>query len=133
MSAAANKAIVRDYFAKMVSGDTRLPDLLADDVRWFAPPSGELGGMYDGKEAVLGLMSQGVGLYDADVPMVLDIEQMVAEDDWVCVQLVLEAKTAKGEDYRNHYHFAFQLRGGKLTYVKEYLDTQYAHEKLFSS
>ena len=62
----------------------------------------------------------------------LDIQQMVAEDDWVCVQLVIEAKTAKGEDYRNHYHFAFQLRDGKLAFVKEYVDTKYAHEKLFS-
>jgi ketosteroid isomerase-like protein len=60
------------------------------------------------------------------------IEQMVAENEWVAVQMVLSARTARGEDYRNHYHFAFQLRGGRIVLVKEYVDTLYADRKLFA-
>jgi len=41
-------------------------------------------------------------------------------------------RTAKGREYRNHYHFVFKLRDGKIRAVKEYVDTQYAHQVLFS-
>ena len=47
--------------------------------------------------------------------MVIDVEDMVAEGNSVCVQFVLSAKTAKGRDYRNHYHFVFKLRRGKIS------------------
>ena len=131
MTTAENKAIVRAYFDKMTSGAVDLPDLLADDVTWWVPPSSKLGGTYEGKAAVLELMGSGVDLYDADTPLDVEIEQMVAEDDWVTVQTTITGKTARGEDYRNHYHFAFQLRDGKIVLVKEYVDTLYAEQKLF--
>ena len=82
-------------------------------------------------DAVLGLMAGGVGLYDASTPMQIEIERMVAVGDRVCVELVLEARTARGEDYRNHYHFAFRLRDGRICAVREYVDTLYAQRKLF--
>ncbi|NQZ98609.1 MAG: nuclear transport factor 2 family protein [Myxococcales bacterium] len=131
MTTAENKAIVRVYFDKMTSGAVDLPDLLADDVTWWVPPSSKLGGTHEGKAAVLELMGSGVDLYDADTPLDVEIEQMVAEDDWVTVQTTITGKTARGEDYRNHYHFAFQLRDGKIVLVKEYVDTLYAEQKLF--
>ena len=33
-------------------------------------------------------------------------------------------------DYRNYYHLAFELRGGRIARVKEYVDTAYANERL---
>ena len=132
MSAADNKQVVRRYFEAMRTGAAELPELLSDDVSWWAPPSSELGGLHAGKPAVLRLMAGGTDLYDASQPMQVEIEQMVAEDDWVSVQLTLEARTARGEDYRNHYHFAFRLAEGRICEVREYLDTLYAQRKLFS-
>lgn len=132
MSAADNKRVVRRYFEAMRSGAPELPDLLADDVTWWAPPSSELGGLHSGKPAVLRLMASGTGLYDLDHPMEVGIEQMIAEDDWVSVQMTLEARTARGEDYRNHYHFAFRVVDGRIREVREHLDTLYAQQKLFS-
>jgi ketosteroid isomerase-like protein len=79
---------------------------------------------------VLALMSQGVDLYQP--PLSVEIEEMVAERDWVCVQLVIEAKSAAGLPYRNDYHFAFRLRDGQIAAVREYVDTQYAAETLFT-
>ena len=40
-------------------------------------------------------------------------------------------KTASGEPYRNHYHFFFRIRGGRILSVKEYVDTLYAQRMLF--
>jgi ketosteroid isomerase-like protein len=133
MSAAKNKEIVRRYFDAMRRGDPSLPDFLSDDVTWWVPASSEMGGTHEGKQAVLGLMAGGTDLYDTSTPMRVEIEAMVAEDDRVCVQMTLEARSARGEDYRNHYHFAFRLREGRICEVREYLDTLYAQEKLFGS
>jgi ketosteroid isomerase-like protein len=131
MGAAENKELVRRYLAAMRAGDPGLPDLLSDEVSWWVPPSSAFGGTFEGKQAVLALMARGIGLYDTSAPMELHIEEMVAEGELVCVQLVIEARTARGEPYRNHYHFAFRVRDGRICAVKEYVDTLYAQRKLF--
>jgi ketosteroid isomerase-like protein len=147
VSTSENKRRVRDYFDAMGRGDSSLPDLLTEDVTWWAPPSSELGGIHEGRDAVLRLMGSGVGLYDRDTPMQVDIRSMVAEGDRVCVEvdirsmvaegdrvcveMTLEARTARGEHYLNHYHFAFRLRDGRICEVREHLDTLYAQRKLF--
>ena len=131
MSAEANKAVIRDYFERVQRGDPAVADLIADDASWWVPPASPLGGVYEGKARVLELMGSGVDLYDPAVPMQIQVEEMVAEGEWVCVQLVIEAATASGEPYRNHYHFAFRLRDGKIIIAKEYVDTLYAQRMLF--
>jgi len=131
VSAADDKRLVRRFFDAMRSGDPGLPDLLHDDVTWWAPPSSALGGLHAGRPAVLALMASGVGLYDTRHPMNVEIERMIAEDQWVSVQLTLAARTARGEDYRNHYHFAFRVQDGLICEVREHLDTLYAQQKLF--
>ena len=132
MSIDTNKALIRDYFARMSSGDPTIPDLLAEDVTWWVPQSSPLAGLHEGRDAVLALMGSGVELYDANSPMEVDIEEMVAEGDTVCVQTTISAKTAQGEPYENHYHFVFRVRGGRIAAVKEYVDTLYVDRMLFS-
>ena len=129
MSSEDTKAVVRRYFELMKSGSRALPELLADDVSWWAPPSSPLGGLYEGKAAVLGLMAQGIGLYDG--PLEVTIESLIAEGDQAAVQVVIDGRTAKGEPYHNFYHFAFRVRGGLICAVREYVDTLYAQHKLF--
>ena len=130
MSIEQNKALVREYFRRMQAGEPTVAEMMADDITWWVPQSSELGGTHRGKAAVLELMGKGVDLYQ--LPLEVEIEEMVAERDWVCVQLTVTAKTAAGRPYRNDYHFAFRLRDGKLAAVREYVDTQYAQELLFS-
>ena len=127
----ANKEIVRRYLRAMSSGDPSLPELLTDDVTWWVPPSSPLGGLREGKESVLELMASGAGLYDPSVPFGIEIEAMVADDEWVALQMVMTARTAKGRAYRNSYHWAFRIRGGRICAVKEYVDTLYAQRTLF--
>ena len=56
---------------------------------------------------------------------------MIAEGPRVAVQLVIDARTARGEPYHNHYHFAFEVRDGRIRAVREYVDTLYVQQKLF--
>jgi ketosteroid isomerase-like protein len=124
-----NKALVREYFRRMQAGEPTVAEMMAEDITWWVPQSSELGGTHRGKAAVLALMGKGVDLYQ--LPLRVEIEEMVAERDQVCVQLVVEAKTAAGLPYRNDYHFAFRIRDGKLAAVREYVDTKYASDLLF--
>jgi ketosteroid isomerase-like protein len=124
-----NKALVREYFRRMQAGEPTVAEMMTEDVTWWVPQSSELGGTHRGKAAVLALMGKGVDLYQ--LPLRVEIEEMVAERDQVAVQLVVEAKTAAGLPYRNDYHFAFRIRDGKLASVREYVDTKYAQELLF--
>lgn len=128
MSATQNKALVADYFAKLQAGDPAVADLLDDDVVWWVPPGSDMAGEHRGRDAVLEFMGRGVAYYSAEHPLEVLVEQTVAEGDWVAVQFVVEAVTAGGRDYRNHYHFAFEIRDGRIVRVKEYLDTKYAHD-----
>ena len=126
-----NKALVREYFLRMQAGDPTVAEMMAEDITWWVPQSSELGGTHRGKAAVLALMGKGGDLYQ--LPLRVTVEEMVAERDQVCVQLVVEAKTAAGLPYRNDYHFAFRIRDGKLIAVREYVDTKYASDLLFPS
>jgi ketosteroid isomerase-like protein len=132
MSAGENKRLIEAYFRKVSGGDPTVPDTFADDVTWWVPPGSDMAGLYEGKAAVLEMFGKGVGLYSPTDPLEITVEELVAEGDRVCAQVVIEARTAKGRDYRNHYHFVFALRDGKIAAVKEYVDTRYAHDVLFS-
>lgn len=130
--ASINKQIIRDYFDAVASGaNEKVAAILADDVVWWVPPSSPMAGTYEGKEAVFGMFAKGVSLY-APEPMKIEILGMVADDEKVAAEVHITAKTAKGAEYSNYYHFLFTIGGGQIRGVKEYVDTLYAQRTLFS-
>jgi hypothetical protein len=133
MGIAENKQVIRDYFGALAKSDypTAL-GFFADDITWWVLPSSPLAGTYVGKDAVLELFGKGTGLYDPSVPLQPQVVGLVAEGDHVAVELVITGRTARGQDYKNHYHFLFEVKGGKITGAKEYVDTLYAQRTLFS-
>ena len=120
--------VVQEYLARIGRGDPRFEELLADDVVWWVPRGSKAGGTYRGKAEVMQLITGGSAKYAAGEPLKMTIEQVVAQDDWACVQMVLDARTARGDDYRNYFHIAFQVRDGQIVLAREYLDTQHANE-----
>lgn len=52
---------------------------------------------------------------------------MVAEGDRVAVEVVSEGDLTNGRQYRQEYHMLLEFREGKISAVREYLDTQHAH------
>jgi len=49
---------------------------------------------------------------------------MVAEGDYVVVQVRGEAETKDGRPYNNSYCHVFKVRDGKIREVTEYFDTE---------
>jgi ketosteroid isomerase-like protein len=52
----------------------------------------------------------------------------VAEGDSVAVEVESSGDLKNGRQYRQQYHFLLAFRDGKISAVREYLDTQHAFE-----
>ena len=48
------------------------------------------------------------------------------------VSMIARAKTVKGRNYENYYHPMFEVKNNKIQAVREYVDTLYAKEVIFS-
>lgn len=134
MSAQANKALVRRYFAALEGADyAALEALLADEVRFWLPPSVPDFALLANRDDVMRNIRESIaGLYDTRVGLHPEIRNLTAEDDRVAAELVIRGRAkANGADYENHYHFLFVIRGGKIVEFHEHLDTLYAFRALF--
>jgi ketosteroid isomerase-like protein len=127
----ANKRIVADYIEAFSSGD--VPKLLAmmdDDGDWWVSGSIEgMSGIY-GKVA-FGALLQSVKPIYKEGALEITPSSMVAEGDRVAVEAACHAELTDGRVYANRYHLLFELRGGRVLHVKEYMDTQHALETFF--
>jgi ketosteroid isomerase-like protein len=100
-------------------------ECLADDVVKHGPrPSSPMAAPVRGATAVLDAIPALLTLYE-DTPQ-MEVGHVLAEGDLVSIDYVLRARTAKGEEYEDHYHPLFELRDGRITGFWEYIDTQYA-------
>ena len=120
----ANKKIVGEFFEKFSAGDTSgALELLDDAVVWRAmgrecglPMSGERD-----KEAVGGLIED----VKASFPdgMKLTPTGWTTGSDRVALEMESYAVKANGTVYNNLYHFLVIVSNGKITVIREYLDT----------
>jgi len=127
----ANRALIDRYFEMVTSGDPEVASLFGEDVVWWTPPSSPMAGPFEGKEAVLGLMAGGVGLYHPDHPLDVCQEASAASGEHVFVQMTMRARTGQDAAYENRYVFVFRIQGGRIVEVHEHLDTLYAQRLLF--
>ena len=124
MSTQENVQIVKDFFAAM--GGYNRQDLLAlvaEDIEWIIP--GEdwpLAGTHRGHAelaAVLQKASEEVEMTYPQPP------EFVAQGDRVLVVGVATGKIkATNKPFKDDWVFAITVRNGKLTNIREYIDTQ---------
>lgn len=133
MDTAANKDIVRRYFEAVNAGDFgTVTALLDDNVTFWVPPSLPDGVEFRGKEAVLKLFAESVALYAPDSGLSVTIHSLTADEDRVAAELQIRGKAAAGgADYDNWYHFLFRVKDGRISSIREHLDTLYAYRTLF--
>jgi ketosteroid isomerase-like protein len=124
VSTEKNVQVVKDFFAAIGSGDKqRLLALVAEDIEWIIP--GEdwpLAGTHCGHAGLSDVVqkaSEEVETTYAAPP------EFVAQGDRVLVIGVATGKIkATNRPFEDHWVFDITVRKGKLTNIREYIDTQ---------
>ena len=124
MNTEKNIQIVKDFFAALGSGDKqRLLALSAEDIEWIIP--GEdwpLAGTHRGHARLADLLQKASDTLETSYPKP---PEFVAHGDRVMVVGFATGKIkATNKTFEDHWVFDITVRDGKLTNIREYIDTQ---------
>jgi ketosteroid isomerase-like protein len=123
MSIEKNIVTVKDFFAAVGSGDRDgLLALAAEDIEWIIPGKDwPLAGTHRGHAGLTKFFET------ASTSMETSTEprEFIAMGDRVLVVGFATGKVkATGKAFEDHFVFAITVRDGKLTNIREYVDTQ---------
>jgi len=124
MSTQKNVQIVKDLFAAMDRGDKQgLLALSAEDIEWIIPGENwPLAGTYRGHAGLADLLQKASEMFEISHP---EPPEFVAQRDRVLVVGFARGKVkATNRTFEDHFVFAITVRNGKLTNIREYIDTQ---------
>jgi ketosteroid isomerase-like protein len=124
MSIEKNVQVVKDFFAAMGSADKqRLLSLVAEDIEWIIP--GEdwpLAGTHRGHAGLADVLQKASEEVETSYPAP---PEFIAQGDRV---LVVGSATGKikatNRAFKDDWVFAITVRNGKVTKIREYIDTQ---------
>ena len=123
MSTEKNVQTVKDFFAAIGRGDREaLLALVAEDIEWIIP--GEdwpLAGTHRGHAGLADLLQTA----SKSIETSTEPREFVAQGDRVLVVGFAKGKIkATNKTFEDHFVFAITVRDGKLTNIREYIDTQ---------
>jgi ketosteroid isomerase-like protein len=124
MSTQENVQIVKDFFAAMGRSDKQgLLALSAEDIEWIVP--GEdwpLAGTHRGHAGLADLLQKASEELETTYP---EPPEFVSQGDRVLVIGVATGKIkATNRAFKDEWVFDITIRDGKLTNIREYIDTQ---------
>ena len=133
MGATENKQVVLGFVEALSRGNIdAINTVLADDATWWLPGSLPVSGMHRGKKEIFdGFLAKAAPLFEPK-SLSIQVQNTIAEGDCVAVEWIARGKTAKGKQYENYYNVVFEVKGNKIQAIREYVDTLYAKEVLFS-
>ena len=124
MSIEENVEIVKGFFAAIGSGDKqRVLALVAEDIEWIIPGADwPLAGKHRAHAGVVDLLQKASEEVETAYPKP---PEFVAEGDRVFVVGVATGKIkATNQTFKDDWIFDITVRNGKLTKIREYIDTQ---------
>jgi len=123
MSIEKNIQTVRDFFAAIGRGDKEaLVALVAEDIEWIIPGKDwPLAGTRHGHAGLADLLETA----SASIETSTEPREFVAQGDRVFVVGFATGKIkATNKTFEDDWIFAITVRDGKLTRIREYIDTQ---------
>jgi len=123
MSTEKNVQTVKDFFAAIGRGDREgLLALVAEDVEWIIPGEAwPLAGTRRGHAGLADLLETASKTLETST----EPREYVAQGDRVLVVGFARGKVkATNRTFEDHFVFAITVRDGKLTNIREYIDTQ---------
>ena len=124
MSIEKNVQIVKDFFAAMGSRDKQaLLSLIAEDIEWIVP--GEdwpLAGTHRGHAGLENLLQRANETVETSYP---EPPEFIAQGDRVLVVGFATGRIkATKRAFKDDWVFDITVRNGKVTKIREYIDTQ---------
>src|SRR5436190_15127347 len=129
MTVDRNKAAAQEFFDRFSASDIEgALALMTDDATWLIPGKPQrmpTAGLYT-KERIRKLFC--TMLKQLESGLQLTVKSMVAEGERVALEAESSGDLKNGRRYRQQYHFLIEFRDGRISAVREYLDTQHAHD-----
>jgi hypothetical protein len=124
MSTQHNVEIVKSFLAALGRRDKqRLLALSAEDIEWIIPGEGwPLAGTYQGHAGLEDLLQRANETVETSYP---EPPEFIAQGDRVLIIGFAAGRIkATKRTFEDHWIFAITVRNGKVTNIREYIDTQ---------
>jgi uncharacterized protein len=119
-----NKQIVKETWDAFWRGDIEAGVAnMSDDITWLAPGSNKMSGLKVGKDAIRRFRFTELGVFR---DLKRTVVGLYADGDTVILEVKADGHLRNGEPYENAGCVIWQLRGGKIAHVRQYVDTQKA-------
>jgi len=127
-----NKKLAAEFFARLSASDIAgALDTMTDDATWWIAGKPELlpaAGVHS-KEQIARLFNRMAGQLKDGLRMT--VKGMISEGDKVAVEVESYGELRNGRTYHQEYHLLMTIRDGKVSAVREYLDTQHVFATWF--
>jgi ketosteroid isomerase-like protein len=123
------KDVVRRFFATLGTGDfAAIGEFFTDDSVWQVNDVARGLPAQRGRKGIIDDFLQPIreGLFEPGDPKI-SIRRLLADGDWVVAETTGTGKLLNGNDYVNEYVFVIQVVGDTVRYLREYMDSDYAH------
>ncbi|MBE9539746.1 MAG: nuclear transport factor 2 family protein [Proteobacteria bacterium] len=128
MSIEKNKQVVRQAYNAVAEGDVEgFMSCLTEDATYTFFGKHKLARTFAGKADIMQNLLLPLNEVLATT-LKLEITNMIGEGDQVVMEALGRSETRDGGTYNNTYCIVFSFRGGKITAVREYLDTEMVTE-----
>jgi ketosteroid isomerase-like protein len=124
MSIEQNKALVTKTWKMLLGGeaDAALASF-ADDATWWLSGTLEgISGVKKGRAELTAFMGNVAAAFPDGLRT--EILKTYGDGDTVILELVNRGTSATGKPYENEYCFVFELAGGKIRAIREYVDLE---------
>ena len=122
MGTEENSQIVKDVFAALGSGDLQgLLARTASDVEWIVPGEWALAGTHRGHAGLTALFKKAGDVVEISYPEPLEF--IAQADRVVVVGFARGTVKATNRAFEDRFVFAITVRDGKVTNIREYIDT----------
>ena len=121
------KEVVIRFLELMGTGDwddmERAGALFADDFSFWIAGNTAISGTVVGREAAMERRFRPARKRTMPGTLTLKIGKVIAEGDYVAAEWTSRRKVVNSPDYENLFFGLFHIRDGKITSLREYLDT----------
>jgi len=123
------KDVVRRFFATLGTGDfAAIGEFFTDESVWQVNDVARGLPAQRGRKGIIDDFLQPIreGLFAPGDPKV-EIRRLLSEGSWVVAETTARGELLNGNHYENEYVFVIEVDGDSVKYLREYMDSDYAH------